>query len=136
GTIAATSASTRRVARHGWQKAVENCTNVARSPSPSPSSAAVTSTPSSSPGPALARFSTPLLRRSASPSAVPAARVTPRISKPSIAIGNAGPSGMIPLAVPYRLVVGSGRDPQQQVAFGSDQIDAADLVHRDGRGAG
>ncbi|GAA2776157.1 hypothetical protein GCM10020219_053650 [Nonomuraea dietziae] len=33
GTSALTSASTLRVALQGWQKAVENCTSVARSPS-------------------------------------------------------------------------------------------------------
>ena len=33
--VAATSSSTRRVARQGWQNALENCNSVARSPSPS-----------------------------------------------------------------------------------------------------
>ncbi|GAA2617763.1 hypothetical protein GCM10009863_34650 [Streptomyces axinellae] len=31
--MALTSERVRRVARHGWQKALENCTSVARSPS-------------------------------------------------------------------------------------------------------
>ena len=39
GTARLTSSSTRRVARHGWQNAVENCTRVARSPSAAPRSA-------------------------------------------------------------------------------------------------
>ena len=41
GTTAATSASTWRVARHGAQKAEENCSSVARSPSGAPMSVAV-----------------------------------------------------------------------------------------------
>lgn len=40
-TMPATSARVRRVARQGWQKALENCSRVARSPSAAPISAAL-----------------------------------------------------------------------------------------------
>src|SRR5690606_9682324 len=134
GTIAATSASTLLVARHGWQKAVEKCTSVARSPSSPPMSAAdsvsggAASSSRTSSGLPSRRKPYPLdpggtpggvsvCFRSASDQEEPATRwkASHRVVKTRSALE---------------------RDAQQHLAAGGDDLDAVDAVGRETDGAG
>lgn len=76
----ATCPRTWRLARHGWQKAVENCTNVARTPRARPRSSAVSRT-SSLVGRGFR--SRPSTRRRHNPTAVAPASATTTMTTPS-----------------------------------------------------
>ncbi len=91
GTALLTSSRTRRVARQGWQNAVENWTRVARSPSAAPSSVASTTSRVST-GSVRARPSRRPERCSHRPTAVARTSVMATASSPPMP-GPTGPAG-------------------------------------------
>src|SRR5690606_19473641 len=140
-TISATSPRTRRVARHGAQKALENCSRVALSPSSAPTSSRRRISSTSSSPPLRRARRTPSRRRRSRPNTVAASSTAAAANAPVIIKDNSAGRRLLPPVLFRRLVrggsrgSGSGGDREERLPVQADDLEREQLPAREHRGA-